>query len=293
MNELHQQIETDETAAAENNEWVHVGQYQSLAQAYDHGLVILAMGEACRVTEANVPGAFDLQAEIQPAERISRELEAYGQEMAVPQISPTPSDEWSRHPAGWRYSCAWVLLLIAVFYWQGEDSSLVGRAASSSIGLIDRSEWWRPFTALFLHGDLGHLVGNLVGGVVFAALVARSVGPLLGWVLILACGTLGNALTSRLTYPEPFLSIGASTAVFAALGILSGIGIAETIRDRARLPWFRIMAPVFAGFILLGWLGGGHDTHTDVLGHVFGFSSGLAAGAALGAIDGKRSQVVA
>jgi membrane associated rhomboid family serine protease len=36
-------------------------------------------------------------------------------------------------------------------------------------------------------------------------------------------------------------------------------------------------------------LGGGHDPHTDVLGHVFGFSSGLIAGAAVGALEEKRS----
>ncbi len=124
-------------------------------------------------------------------------------------------------------------------------------------------------------------------------LVSRLIGPLLGWTMILACGTLGNAVTSMLTYPHPFVSIGASTAVFAALGILSGVGIAETLRERARLPWVRIMAPVFSGIILLGWLGGGHDPQTDVLGHVFGFSSGLAAGAAVGAFEMKRTAVPA
>ena len=159
--------------------------------------------------------------------------------------------------------------------------------------MIDRGEWWRPFTALFLHKDVGHLAGNLVGGVIFATLVARSVGPLLGWTMILACGTLGNIITSRLTYPEPFLSIGASTAVFAALGILSGFGISETLRERVGQPWLRITAPVLAGVILLGWLGGGHDPQTDVLGHVFGFGSGLAAGAAAGAFEGKRTNITA
>ena len=124
---------------------------------------------------------------------------------------------------------------------------------------------------------------------VFATLVAKMIGPLLGWALILGCGTLGNIFTSRLTYPEPFISLGASTAVFAALGILSGLGVAETLRDHARLPWLRISAPFLAGLILLGWLGGGSGGgNSDVLGHVFGFSSGLVAGVAAGALEGKR-----
>ena len=270
-------------------EWVQVGHYPSLQDAYDHGLVILAMGEACRVAETAVPGEFDLQAEALPAAKISDELDAYGQEMEVPVERPAVASEWARHSPGLGFCAVWVITLMAVFYWQGQDSRLVERAASSSVGLIGRGEWWRPFTALFLHADLGHLVGNLASGIVFATLVAKMIGPLLGWALILGCGTLGNILTSRLTYPEPFISLGASTAVFAALGILSGLGVAETLRDHARLPWMRISAPFLAGLVLLGWLGGGSGGgNTDVLGHVFGFSSGLVAGVAAGALEGKR-----
>ncbi|MES2439283.1 MAG: rhomboid family intramembrane serine protease [Verrucomicrobiota bacterium] len=272
----------------EPEEWVRVGHYPTLQQAYDHGLVILAMGEACRVTEAETSGEYELQAEAHPAPKISEELDAYGREMAQHGMVSSPGKEWSRHPAGAWLTGLWVLALMAVFYWQDQDASLADRAASSSVGLIGQREWWRPFTALFLHADLSHLVGNLASGVVFATLVSRSVGPVLGWALILGSGTLGNAIVSWLTYPEPFVSLGASTAVFAALGILSGLGVAETLRDRARLPWLRISAPFLAGLVLLGWLGGGNGGNTDVLGHVFGFSSGLVAGMATGALEGKR-----
>ncbi len=278
--------ETDPSPETDEN-WVQVGHYPTLEQAYDHGLVILAMGEACRVEPAERPGEFELHAESPPADRISKELDAYVREIAQPVEKPAVLGDWARHPAGGWLCGIWIAALIAVFYWQGEDASLAGRAASSCVGLIERGEWWRPFTGLFLHADVPHLVGNLVIGTVFATLVARSVGALKGWAMILACGTLGNALTSRLTYPDSFVSLGASTAVFAALGILSGLGILETLRSRGRLPWARIVAPVLGGVILLGLLGGGHDPRTDVLGHVFGFGSGLAAGMAAGALEGK------
>lgn len=276
---------------AETEEWVQVGRYSGLQQAYDHALVILAMGEACRVNPAETPGEYELQAEPHPAPRVSEELEAYRREM-VPSMPARPAaGEWRHHPAGAWLTAIWVLSLLATFYWQDQDASLVDHAASSSVGLIARGEWWRPFTALFLHADLPHLVGNLTSGVVFATLVSRSVGPLLGWSLILGCGTAGNAIVSRLTYPAPFVSLGASAAVFAALGILTGCGVAETLLDRARLPWLRIAAPFLAGLVLLGWLGGGGSENTDVLGHVFGFGTGLVAGAATGVIEGKRSAI--
>lgn len=274
-------------ATPETEDWVHVGHYPTLQEAYDHGLVILAMGEACRVEEAEVPGGFDLQAEAIPSTRIAGELDAYRRETAGPDEQVSTISEWPRHSPGWWLTGIWMLVLVGMFYWQNQDPSLDNRAASSSVGLMTRGEWWRPFTGLFLHADLGHLAGNLISGLVFGTLASRMVGPLRAWALILGCGTVGNILTSWLTYPEPFVSLGASTAVFAALGILSGLGVAESLRDFARLSWVRITAPLLAGVVLLGWLGGGQGGNTDVLGHVFGFSSGLVTGVAVGSLEGR------
>jgi rhomboid protease GluP len=277
MNEL-QDTETD-------TPWVQVGRYPSLTQAYDHGLVILAMGEACRVEPADTPGEFNLQAELQPAGKISQELDAYGREAQLAVKPRTSAAEWSLHSAGWNGCAIWVLCLLVVFYWQSQDPTLVARAASSSLGLLDHGEWWRPLTALFLHADAPHLAGNIVGGSLFAALVSKELGAWRAWPMILGCGAIGNVLTAWIHHPHPFLSIGASTAVFAALGILSGLGIAETLRDRLHLSWVRITAPVIAGLILLGWLGGAEPgSNTDVMGHLLGFGCGLAAGTSVGVI---------
>ena len=57
------------------------------------------------------------------------------------------------------------------------------------------------------------------------------------------------------------LSMAIAVAVFPpeergkALGILTGLGFAAMLRLSMRLPWARITAPLFAGIILLGWLG--------------------------------------
>ncbi len=271
-------------------EWVKVGHYPSLQQAHDHGLVILAMGEACRVELAETPGAYDLQAEAQPAERIQHELDIYAKESVFPMM-PILSEERPIYPAGTWLTMVWALVLIGVFHWQARDLSLVGRGASSSVALFRDGEWWRPFTALFLHADVPHLVGNLAGGAIFVTLISRAIGPLMAWVMVLTCGVIGNVITARASYPDAFLSIGASTAVFAALGILSGLGVSETLHDRPNLPWARIAAPVLAGMVLLGWLGsGGGSTNTDVLGHVCGFGAGLVVGAVTGAIQGRSNQ---
>lgn len=277
--------DTDENASTQWEELVEVGKYPTLAQAHEHGLVILAMREACWVAEAEPSGEFTLHAEPESAPEITRELTAYESEQQTPAPLPGLDTEIFHYKPGWGAYGLWSFSLIAIFLLQMANPSLVGLAASSSTGLIGHHEWWRPFTALFFHADVPHLVGNLLSGLFFGTLVARSIGPWRGWALILACGTIGNSLTSALTWPESFISIGASTAVFGALGILSGLGSAAMFRSRLHLPWAKITAPLVAGVVLLGWLGGGAaGGNTDVLGHVFGFGSGLTAGFVIGRI---------
>lgn len=275
--------DTDEHPSTQWEELVEVGKFPTLDQAQEHGLVILAMQEPCWVAAADPTGEFTLHAEPQSAPEISQELLAYDSEQQQPVPGPITEREMFRFAPGWGAYGIWMLVLVLTFLWQGGHPSFVGWAASSSTRFIGHGEWWRPFTALFLHADLGHLIGNLLSGLLFGTLVARSIGPLPAWVLILACGTIGNALTSALTYPESFVSIGASTAVFGALGILSGLGFAAMLHVRMRLPWAKITAPLVAGIILLGWLGGGsHGGNTDVLGHLCGFATGLTAGLLIG-----------
>jgi membrane associated rhomboid family serine protease len=272
----------DETDDTQSPDWASlswVGNYPTSREAHEHGLVILAMRHAYWVNPLENDTGFALLAEPEHVAAIRHEISVYDQE----QFRPTPRivDEADvfRHDAGWALYAAWMLALVLTFSWQHATPGVADRFASSSIGLFSRGEWWRPFTALFLHADASHLIGNLLSGLLFGTLVSRSMGAARGWVLILACGTIGNALTSALTWPEPFTSIGASTAVFGALGILSGFGFSAMLRARLNLSWARTAAPVIAGIILLGWLGGGSEGgNTDVLGHVFGFSSGLAAG---------------
>jgi membrane associated rhomboid family serine protease len=277
----------------EDGDWVDLGTYPSLDDAYDHALVVLAMGESVRVERGDAPGEFDLRAEPEAAPKISKEIGEYIAESeggALPKVLPS---NWAKHSAGWVHALVWIAVLLTVFKFQQEDPSIANRAASSSIGLIENGEWWRPFTALFLHGDGAHIFGNIVSGTVLGILVAKTIGAFKGWVMILLSGTAGNAITSFITYPEPFVSLGASTAVFGALGILSGIGLVENCREEVRMPWIRVLAPLFAGMILLGWLGGAAPgSGTDVFGHVFGFCAGVLGGAACRYLDREPSDAL-
>ena len=274
-------------AAGEDDARVALADYASLDAAYERCLVILAMGGACWVEESRrSDGGVRYRIDCEPPQEqdARAELQAYEQERDFEtrqraELAAARAEGVAHHPAGYGMYLLWALALLAVFRWQQLDPALSDRGASSSLGLLRGGEWWRPFTALFLHADAAHLAGNLATGFLFGTWTSRSLGPMLAWFLILLCGSLGNILTSLAVYPEPFLSIGASTAVFASLGLLCGLGLEDARRRGDRRAWWKSLAPLWAGLVLLGLLGGGEaGSRTDVLGHVFGFAAGLPAG---------------
>ena len=135
-------------------------------------------------------------------------------------------------------------------------------------------EWWRAVTALTLHGDLMHLLGNLTIGGAFIILLCRELGSGLAWALLLAAGTCGNLLNAWVQSPA-HRSVGASTAVFGAVGILTAISMVR-YRHNIRQRWF---VPVAAGLALLALLGT-EGKQTDTGAHLFGFAAGIIFGLA-------------
>jgi membrane associated rhomboid family serine protease len=169
---------------------------------------------------------------------------------------------------------AGVLLFFFIDQAGAVDSPASLRGRLDANAFLD-GQWWRCITALTLHVDTPHLAGNMLFGAAFGALLAQLLGNGVGWGAILACGALGNALDA-LIQPFGHVSMGASTAVFAALGILTALSLRlhAELRDGRIRRW----APLVMGIALLGLLGTG-GTRTDVPAHVLGFAAGLLAGA--------------
>ncbi len=72
-------------------------------------------------------------------------------------------------------------------------------------------------------------------------------------------------------------SLGASTAVFGALGILTGYGIIAAFLSPKSAPWARAILPIAGGFALLGWFGLG-GPEVDIMAHIYGFACGIPLG---------------
>ena len=130
-------------------------------------------------------------------------------------------------------------------------------------------EVYRCATALVLHADAAHIAGNMVGMVLFGAAVCAVTGSGVGWLMILASGILGN-LMNAFAYGTGHLSVGASTAVFGAIGILCALQAVNAARTGKG--WKRMVLVLGAGMALLAFLG--TSTRSDVGAHLFGFFTG-------------------
>lgn len=137
---------------------------------------------------------------------------------------------------------------------------------------IRAGEWWRVITALTLHADLPHLLGNLGIGGMFVFLLCCEVGAGLSWSLVLGAGAIGNVLNAWL-HADGYRSVGASTAVFGAVGALAAISAVRYHRQLQQ----RWPLPVAAALALLVLLGS-EGAHTDLGAHLFGFLAGLVLG---------------
>jgi membrane associated rhomboid family serine protease len=254
--------------------WVEIRRFQSLGEANQHALVLVAAGIGCQLTRR--PGEVALLVGAENAAYAIAELAAYEREQRVatpPSLSLPPlRSGLSGLLAAW---CALVFVDSAATHQAlGHDWLLAGEAVA---GAIVGGEWWRTITALALHADVGHLLANLIAGSILAVFLAQILGSGVTWLSILAAGAIGNGLNAFFQ-PPSHTAIGASTAVFGAIGILAVL--AFTYQASLRRRGLRRWAPIAAGVMLLAFLGIEGD-RIDVGAHIAGFVAGCAMGLGL------------
>lgn len=237
-------------------------------------LVLQSRQIPCR-TEKDEKG-FQLLVPPHQFQQACRELIEYEQENRNWPPPPPPDQKFHENTA----STIWVLILLALFHnLTAHHANPFGQAPINWLALgnaytekILNGEWWRLITALTLHSGPVHLAGNIVVGGVFIVRLCWILGSGYAWLLVLLSGAFGNLINTLVQSPH-HRSIGASTAVFGAVGLLAAINM---LRYRQSL-WRRWPLPVAAALGLLALLGTGGE-NTDILAHLFGFLSGIGLG---------------
>lgn len=237
----------------------------------ERSLVLQAVGIEHHALAA--PGGHRLLVAERDARRAIDELRRFEAENAV----AAPDDRLAIG-AGFRAGALlWSLALAGLHVAERLDA---GGAAWWPVGelraaAVRAGELWRPVTALGLHVDAAHLAGNVAFGALFVGVVCQSLGVGAGLLLTLLSGALGNLAAAALRGGAA-TSVGASTAVFGALGLVAALQWRR--RQRRQASALRRWTPVVAAALLLGYLGASGE-RVDVLAHVTGFACGLVLGA--------------
>lgn len=181
-------------------------------------------------------------------------------------------------PASWPVGAS-VGLTLMIFYcvtvqWLPALSWFVRGSADAQ--RIVQGELWRTVTALTLHADAAHVLSNGIAVALFLGVVASLVGAGLAGALVLLAGAGGN-LANAFLHGSSHVSVGASTAVFGAVGLLGSLAVKR--RRRSSLSRWRDWLPPAAALALLGMLGSSGQ-RVDIWAHLLG----LLVGAMLGIV---------
>jgi rhomboid protease GluP len=247
-------------------------------QAEHYALVLSAQGiDSVIVQHAD---AFNLLVASEDGDQADEELSADDSEN---QGQPTETKRVRLAPPNIDILLVYWAVLLFFFAAARHDALSVQwlEIGSAQVGLIRAGEWWRTVTALFLHVSGTHLLSNLAFGTVFLLLLSQVLGPGMTSLAVVTAGAAGNALNA-LVRPAIHTSIGASTAIFAAVGLLAALRQSRQPGRMSASP--RDWLPLAGGVMLLALLGFS-EGQTDILAHVFGFVSGVCVGSLLAWLD--------
>jgi membrane associated rhomboid family serine protease len=237
----------------------------------DRALVLASVQIPYELVDDGLTCALVVPAEHSP--RAADELRLYDEENPPPQPATRRRIVYQDALPG---VIAYVLVVCGVAWMAGYsffDSNwfAAGRVDGT---LIREGEWWRTITALTLHSGVRHLLGNLVFGVFFGIFAGRLLGSGVAWLAVVVAAALGNT-ANTLLLESTHRSIGASTAVFATLGLLAGYVWRSQFMAQDR--WSYRIGPVVGGLALLMYTGTG-DQNTDIGAHLMGFVAGFGGG---------------
>ncbi|HEY1726183.1 MAG TPA: rhomboid family intramembrane serine protease [Steroidobacteraceae bacterium] len=247
----------------------------------ERALVLLALD----IPSTILYDGFDYTLLVEPAEALRARSELRHYEIERRPLPPPPRPP-PPLPNAWVGCALYALTLVAIGL---AVSNGLWRLDAFDRGALDdlrvqQGQLWRAWTALTLHLDGAHLIANLAAGIWFCYLAAAQIGAGSSWLLIVSGAAIAN-LIEALLGPAAHVSVGASTAVFTALGLLAAHAWRQR-RSWTQQRWALRWAPLVGGVVLLGWFGTGGDAgditageaapvlQVDIVAHALGFLVG-------------------
>jgi rhomboid protease GluP len=122
--------------------------------------------------------------------------------------------------------------------------TLIATGGSMRTLVVDEGEWYRLFTAAFLHGNIVHLLCNGVALAMAGTFLENVLGRT--WFLALfVVGALGGSAVSLAVNPSNVVSVGASGAIMALLaaGVVVAFRVPAPHRGEIQGQLLRILIP--------------------------------------------------
>ena len=138
-------------------------------------------------------------------------------------------------------------------------------------------QWWRMFSAMFLHAGLSHLFGNMWWFWVVGKMAEQIFSTRIFLSLYFLTGFVGEVV-SLSVHPE-LHALGASGAIFGITGVvIAALWLGRLPPSMLRMSWRVWPLMIFTGMSLYG---GAISQHIDNAAHVGGLVSGLLLGVLL------------
>lgn len=173
-----------------------------------------------------------------------------------------------------------ILILIAanlaMFGWELAAGALADRDTIVEAGALVRDqvlagEWWRLVSAMFLHGSVDHIVGNVIVLYIVGMACEHAFGGARTAVVYLTSGIAG-ALVSLAAGPGP--SVGASGAIFGVIAAVVVVLYRHQNRFYVRDKRIGFVLAVWAGWQILTGLA---NPFIDNFAHLGGLAAGVLA----------------
>lgn len=178
------------------------------------------------------------------------------------------------------------LFIFQLFLSESDASNLVLTFGAIPDRILTGDAWWTLFTAMYLHGNLIHLAGNMLYLWVFADNVENIMGPVRFFIFYHLCG-LGAAAAHIFINPQSAIPmIGASGAISGVLGAymirfprarVSVVVPLLIFLHTSRIPAFFVLGIwfVFQIFAGIGALGRNFNDGIAWFAHIGGFILGI------------------
>ena len=149
----------------------------------------------------------------------------------------------------------------------------------AAVPVLDKGEYWRLMTSIFLHASVSHLFSNLLVQVLMGNAVERNLGHIRYLILFLLSGIGGNLVSVLYDRAQGvnIYPVGASGSVYGVMGalfvlIVKGRKKLRTGSSLMARAAFAVFYAVYAGF---------KTPYTDNAAHLGGLAFGVLLGVIL------------